>query len=163
MDAKQQAIAFLIGRGWTAEQACGIVANLWSESGLRPNAIGDDGAAYGIAQWHSDRQSNFQSVIGKPIRGTTLEEQLYFVHAELQGTEKRAGDALAACKTAAEAGAIVSRLYVRPADREGEAVKRAILAESMFKAYGGTSGTVSEAPPPVSVVRPDVPATQPKE
>ena len=138
---RQQAAAFFVHQGWTPAQAAGIVANLEAESGLRPDAVGDGGAAYGIAQWHGDRQAGFSALIGKPIRGSSFEQQLYWVHAELQSTEKRAGEALAACETAADAGACVSMFYERPADREGEAAKRAVLAETIFQTYIGTPST----------------------
>ena len=114
--------------GWTPAQSAGIAANLQAESGFRPNAVGDGGLAYGIAQWHPDRQAYFEKVMGKPIAGSTLEEQMAFVHTELTSTERVAGYALKGCDTAAEAGACVSKMYERPADREGEAAKRAALA-----------------------------------
>lgn len=132
MTKRQQAVAFFVSKGWTLAQAAGIVANLEAESGLRPDAVGDGGRAYGIGQWHPPRQANFAAVMGKDIRGSSFEDQLAFVHAELQGTEKAAGTALAKCSTAAEAGACVSRFYERPADREGEATKRAALATRIF-------------------------------
>jgi uncharacterized protein YhaN len=129
---RQQAVAFFAQQGWTLAQAAGIVANLEAESGLRPDAVGDSGLAYGIAQWHPDRQAYFAGVAGKPIQGSTLEEQLSFVHTELRSTEKKAGERLAACKTAGEAGACVSTYYERPADTAGEASKRAAIAERIF-------------------------------
>lgn len=126
------AVSYFISMGWSPAQAAGIVANLVAESGLNPTAVGDNGQAYGIAQWHPPRQANFAAVIGKDIRGSSIEEQLAFVHAELNGSEKTAGDALRACTTAAESGACVSRLYERPADADGEAAKRANLATKIL-------------------------------
>lgn len=134
-DKRWQALSFFISQGWTPQQSAGLVANLEAESALRPDAVGDGGQAYGIAQWHPPRQANFSAVIGKDIRGSSFEEQLHFVHAELQQTERAAGDTLRSCNTAAEAGACVSKLYERPADREGEAAKRARLAESIYREY----------------------------
>lgn len=128
----QSALSYFTSVGWSSAHAAGLVANLLAESGLRPDAVGDGGKAYGIAQWHPDRQQHFAEVFGKDIRGSTLEEQLAFVHAELNRWEKPAGDALRACVTAAEAGACVSKLYERPADREGEAIKRSAVAERLF-------------------------------
>jgi len=128
MTATEKAVSYFTSVGWTPAQAAGIVANLHAESGLRPDAVGDGGLAYGIAQWHPDRQQRFITVFGKPIVGSSLDEQLAFVHAELTGSEKVAGDALRACVSAGDAGACVSKMYERPADREGEAAKRAILA-----------------------------------
>ena len=106
MSAKrQQAFEFFVHQGWSSEQSAGLVANLIAESNLNENAIGDGGQAVGLAQWHPDRQSLFAGLMGKPIQGSSFEDQLYFVHAELQRSESRAGDALRDCATAAAAGA----------------------------------------------------------
>ena len=118
--------------GWTRDQAAGIVANLHAESGLRADAVGDKGKAYGIAQWHPDRQAAFQKWAGKDIRGASLEEQYGFVHHELTaGAEQRAGQRLRAAGSASEAGAVVSRHYERPAAAEEEAAKRASTASQL--------------------------------
>ena len=145
---QQKAFEYFVGMGWSPAQSAGIVANLHAESGLRPDAVGDGGQAYGIAQWHPDRQANFQAIIGRDIRGSSLDDQLAFVHAELQRFEKRAGDALAACTTASEAGACVSMRYERPADTEGEANKRARLAETLLASYAGAAIPAAPIPTP---------------
>ena len=154
---RQQAVAFFVKQGWTPAQSAGIVANLEAESGLRPDAVGDGGQAYGIAQWHGDRQAGFEALLGKPISGSNFEDQLYWVHAELQSTEKAAGTALAACTTAAEAGACVSRRYERPADHDGEANKRAALAARIFEEYGGVGAPSTPTPPSVPTQQPEKP------
>lgn len=124
---------FFEGLGWTSEQAAGIAANLSAESSFDPNAVGDGGKAYGVAQWHPDRQEGFRRWAGKDIRQSTLEEQLRFVHYEMtEGAEKRAGDLLKAATSAGAAGAAVSKHYERPKDREGEAAKRATAAERIL-------------------------------
>lgn len=112
-----EAISFFMSNGWTREQAAGIVGNLQAESGsnLQLNATGDGGQAYGIAQWHPDRQAKFQEVIGKPIRESNFQEQLRFVQWELTNTEKAAGYALAGATTAEQAAEIVDRMYERSA------------------------------------------------
>jgi len=122
-------VNFFMAMGWTKEQAAGIVANLQHESALDPNAIGDGGKAYGIAQWHPDRQANFKKWAGKDIRGSSVQEQMAFVNYELtQGAEQKAGNLLRASTNAQQAGAIVSRHYERPAQQEAEALKRANTA-----------------------------------
>jgi len=146
----RQALAYFIQMGWSAAQSAGIVASLIAESNLNPTASGDGGQAYGIAQWHPPRQAGFEALIGKPIQGSSLEDQLAWVHAELMGTEKAAGDALARCTTASEAGACVSQHYERPADQVGEATKRARLADSLYQQYGTTQPQV----PPVVAAQP---------
>jgi hypothetical protein len=111
----EEAQAFFENKGWTKEQAAGIVGNLVVESRLKTDAIGDGGKAYGIAQWHNDRQMKFEQVYGKPIRQSSFAEQLEFVNWELNNTEKAAGDSLRAATTADQAAAIVDKQYERSA------------------------------------------------
>jgi hypothetical protein len=141
---QQQAIAYFVGLGWTEAQAAGIVANLIAESNLNPTAVGDGGQAYGIAQWHPDRQAKFSASFGKDIHGSSIDEQLAFVNHELNNSEKAAGDALRACTTASEAGACVSELYERPADKQGEATRRGALAAQL----AGEVAQPAVEPPP---------------
>jgi len=126
------AFDFFIGQGWTPEQAAGLVANLQAESGqkLDPNIFGDGGAGYGIAQWHGSRQRDFQRVMGKPLKGSSLEDQLKFVQWELEHTEKRAGRMLKNAKSAAEAAAIVDQYYERSSGIHRE--KRKKLAQNLM-------------------------------
>jgi hypothetical protein len=49
---------FLKNKGFTNEQASGIIGNLIQESnGLDPYAIGDSGTSIGLAQWHLERKT----------------------------------------------------------------------------------------------------------
>lgn len=135
----------LMLKGWTRQQASGIAANLWFESMYNPSAVGDNGHAYGIAQWHEDRQAAFKKLFGIDIRKSTLDQQLQFVDYELRnGSDKgarQAGNALMGADNAAQAGAIVSRLYERPADSDGEAARRAQAADSIDSAARKNYGT----------------------
>jgi hypothetical protein len=124
-----EAMRYFQSQGWSREQAAGIVANLQAESNFNEKIVGDGGAAYGIAQWHPDRQANFERVFGKDIRNSTFAEQLQFVQWELTHTESNAGNALKGASSAGEAASIVSRLYERPADTVGQANHRADLAQ----------------------------------
>lgn len=139
MEAKHraQAMAYFTSHGWTPQQAAGIVANLTAESGLRTNASGDNGQAYGIAQWHKDRQRAFEKFTGHSIQGSTLAEQLAFVNHELQTSEKRAGIWLKRAGNAYSAGSLVSLMYERPAGGQVEAERRASMAQQMVNAYVG--------------------------
>lgn len=109
----EEAQSFFESKGWTKEQAAGIVGNLYVESGLKTDAVGDGGQAYGIAQWHPDRQSRFQQVYGKSIRESNFKEQLEFVNWELNNSEKKAGQLLKGAATAEDAAAIVDQYYER--------------------------------------------------
>lgn len=148
----QTATNFFVSKGWTQEQAVGIVANLYAESGLRTDLPGDGGQAYGIAQWHSDRQAEFGVANGNPnlsIRGSTFEQQLNLVNYELtQGSERGAGDRLRAATDARSAAAVISKYYERPADRDGQANYRARLASGIIGSapFSGAPSLVSAMP-----------------
>jgi hypothetical protein len=124
-------IDYFVSRGWTRAQAAGIVANLQSESGLDPTRLGDKGLAYGLGQWHPDRQANFARVMGHDIRNSTLGEQLAFVDWELRNTEAAAGARLHQAQRPGEAGTVVSQYYERPRDVAGNIAARSALAERM--------------------------------
>lgn len=148
-EAINQSMKFFMGKGWTKEQAAGITANLMAESSMNPGAVGDGGRAFGIAQWHPDRQANFARWAGKDIRQSTFEEQLGFVHFEkTQGKEKAAGDRLRESTTPEQAGSVVSQYYERPADRFGEANKRAGMAARIAAGYQEKPVVVAEKPAP---------------
>jgi hypothetical protein len=114
--------------GYGSAQSAGLAANLYSESKLNPTAVGDGGNAYGIGQWHADRQAYFKSLFGHDIHKSTLAEQMRFVDAELHSTEKGAMNKLDAARTPYEAGAAVSRFYERPGAVDEAARNRGNMA-----------------------------------
>lgn len=153
--AAREARNFFVARGWTPDQSAGLAAQIHHESRGDPGAVGDGGLAYGALQWHPDRQAEFRRFLGRDIRGSTFQEQLAFIQYELtQGRERAAGDALRATTTAAEAGRVASRLYVRPgadeAARAREAAARAGTADVMARRYAeptpAPAGAAAAAP-----------------
>ncbi len=130
-----QAISYFMKQGWSKEQAAGIASNIARESSWNTGAKGDGGKAFGLAQWHPDRQANFQKQFGKPIQQASFAEQLAFIDWELKNTEKKAGDQLRSSKTAGEAGAAVSRYYERPRDRDAEMSARGSAAEQLANQF----------------------------
>lgn len=133
-DAKGD-IGKLMGMGWTKEQATGIAANLQRESGGNHQAVGDNGKAYGIAQWHPDRQAAFKAWSGKDIQSSSRDEQLAFLNYEMRsGSEQKAGRALMGATSAEDAARIVSSQYERPKDSAGEASTRAAIATALARA-----------------------------
>jgi len=115
--------------GWSQPQAVGIAANLHRESSFNPKAVGDSGKAFGIAQWHPERQEDFRQWAKKPIQESSITEQLAFLDYELrQGKERGAGIRLAAAKTPEQAAEVVARHYERPANIENEVNLRTGLA-----------------------------------
>lgn len=131
----KKAMAFFQNRGWSKEASAGLAANFDAESGFDPQAVGDNGKAYGIGQWHKDRQEEFKRHFGKDIKDSTLEEQMAFADYELRTTHKAAGDALKKAKTKREAGEIGSRKYempgATPEARDREAAARSARADAI--------------------------------
>jgi hypothetical protein len=125
-------MGFFKSLGWTHAQAAGIAGNLQAESNFNPQATGDKGSAFGIAQWHPDRQRAFEQWSGKPMQQASMWDQLRFVQHELtEGAEQMAGNLLKSATSAAEAAGIVSKNYERPADTVGEMQRRGVLAERL--------------------------------
>lgn len=100
-NSARYAMRRLMSKGWAPHQAAGIVGNLIEESGLRASgAVGDNGTAFGIAQWRGDRLSNLKNYAaskGKPW--TDFDAQLDFVDHELNGAERSAGARIRAATT----------------------------------------------------------------
>ena len=108
------AMPYLIEKGWTKLQAAAIIGNLTAESYMHPHTPdGDLGTAVGLAQWRGDRQTKFQEIIGKPIKKSTLRDQLDFVDWELKNTQKKVGKLLLAALTLEEATAVIDKYYER--------------------------------------------------
>lgn len=110
----QQAFNYYVEKGYTREQAAGIVGNLFHESKLNPEQVHDEGIGLGIAGWNKERLvalRQFARDQGKPV--TDFQTQLEFVHRELQTTEPTA---LAALKgaTTPEAAAAAMLHFERP-------------------------------------------------
>lgn len=146
---RDRAIRYFMSQGWTREQAIGIAANLQHESNFNERAQGDKNKrtgqydAYGIAQWHPDRQREFKRVFDKDIRDSTYEEQLAFVQHELTTTHKAAGDALRKTRTARDAGAAVTLQYEIPANKEARAVERGATAQSIAGDYAAYTASAT--------------------
>ena len=118
--------------GWSAFVGYGAASNAYQESSFDPDAVGDGGRAYGLFQWHGDRQAAFRAVFGKDIRDATAGEQIDFVDWELRNSEVGAGNALKNAKSANEAGALFSRFYERPKAADLEAKNRGARAQEWF-------------------------------
>lgn len=131
-----QMAAYFRSKGWSANAAAGIAANLFKESRNNAGAVGDHGQAYGLAQWHADRQAEFARVYGRSMRGSSWQQQADFVDHELHNRESRAGNALRSAASAEQAGAIMSSLYERPANTRGEAMQRAQIAARIAGSRG---------------------------
>ena len=95
--------------------ACGIIANLMIESSLNPQASGDNGTAFGLAQWRANRLQNLMTFSNN---NPTIDKQLDFIVHELKdGSDAGARTAwtkMQAAKTASEVAKIFMESYERP-------------------------------------------------
>ena len=127
------AMEFFLDQGWTPEQAAGLVANLQAESYDHIDPAAENSGAYGIAQWRGSRKRDFEQEMGRPLKGSSLMDQLKFVQHELNNKEAKAGRLLKRATTAAEAAEIVDEFYERSG---GAAIRRRIaLANSLMTAF----------------------------
>jgi hypothetical protein len=141
----EYAIQYFMDRGMSRAEAAGLESQINSESHGKANAVGDSGHAYGLIQWHEDRQANFKKQYGHDIQHSTADEQLSFiVHELMAGTERAAQKKIAAAPDARSAAEAASRYFVRPADVEGEARKRGNYA-AMLDGISGASSTAAMA------------------
>ena len=150
-----EALRYFMSQGFNQVQATGMVANLQAESGLNPNAIGDSGKAYGIGQWHPDRQADFEAKYGHSIKNSTLQEQLDFVVYELTHKEQNALAQFQKAKSIDEA-VRAGLSYERPAEanRDKDYKTRMDIANSInvkvFNSTGGNANTTVQALPGVA-------------
>lgn len=110
--AAKTAMDFFVSRGWSREQAAGIVGNLVHESGLNPNATHDvdpktgQPTGLGIAGHRLERrQALIEFARAKGAAPNDYQTQLEFIDQELRTTEASAGNALRAARTPQEAAA----------------------------------------------------------
>ena len=112
----QQTIDFFMAKGLTREQAAGIAGNLLHESGFNPNAVGDGGTSFGVAQWHNGRGDNMKAwTQAHGYSPTSFRGQLEFLWHELNNNESYALGKLRATSSANDAGMAFCRYFERPA------------------------------------------------
>lgn len=70
--------------------ACGVMANIYHESGFNPRRVGDGGTSYGICQWHNSRYTALRTWCkSKGYDYTTLNGQLNYLKFELSQNSSR--------------------------------------------------------------------------
>lgn len=136
-----EALAYFRSVGYSQAQSAGIVGNLWGESKLNTEAVGDGGRAIGIAQWHPDRQANFKAQFGKDIRNATFGEQLKFVAWELSNTESSAGKALKSTTNIQDATKVFMQKYERPANMSSYNERLKAAGKAYDIGYSGSAGS----------------------
>jgi hypothetical protein len=148
---KGKIFTFLTGNmGLNMAAACGVIANIYCESGFNPNALGDKGTSYGICQWHNSRYHNLKVYCKRNgYDYTTLEGQLHFLEHELNNSYAATLKLLTSLDNDAEAAYYAGYSWCynfeKPKNYPSVSVTRGHLARDKYwAAYTGedTSGFV---------------------
>lgn len=132
----QAAYDYFRSQGRSRTEALGMVANIDRESQFLPDNVGDNGSAYGIGQWHPDRQKLFEQHMGKNIRDSTFAEQLQFYDWELKNKYPLADANLRMARNPQEAAQAVSYGYEVPANLGDEGSIRGEMADQWASKLG---------------------------
>ena len=117
---------FLMGLGYSKSNASGIAGNLYTESKYDPQALGDNGTSFGLAQWHKSRWDALKNwCIERNLDINSFEVQLRFIDWELNNTEKKAKIELLSTNTPSDSAFAFAKYYERPQVIIGERMDKA--------------------------------------
>tara|TARA_B110000459_G_C16294286_1_gene351967 strand:+ start:82 stop:450 length:369 start_codon:yes stop_codon:yes gene_type:complete len=104
-----------MGLGYSKSNASGIAGNIYTESKYDPQALGDNGTSFGLAQWHKSRWDALKSWCNeRNLDINSFEVQLRFIDWELNNTEKRAKRELLSTNTPSDSAFAFAKYYERP-------------------------------------------------
>lgn len=122
--------------GLSREAALGVVANEDAESGFNPKSTGDGGQASGSFQWHPDRQAAIFKGTGidvtdpKTPHADHVKAALWEMQHSNDAGARKAWRLLQDAQTPAEAAAIFTQYFERPADLAGQSRARGTKANT---------------------------------
>lgn len=125
----------LMSMGFTASAAAGVVGNLVQESGLRTDAIGDNGTSGGLAQWHNERWEalkRFAAARGKDW--TDLDTQIEFLAEEMRTSYADTYAKMQSAELPEIAGQIMTDEYEKPDSASANYAQRQANARAAYEA-----------------------------
>lgn len=125
----------LMSMGFTASAAAGVVGNLVQESGLRTDAIGDNGTSGGLAQWHNERLDalkRFAAARGK--KWTDLDTQIEFLAEEMRTSYADTYAKMQSAELPEMAGQIMTDEYEIPDPASANYAQRQANARAAYEA-----------------------------
>ena len=156
---QQMAYQYLRQHGFTAEGACGLMANINAESSFIENREEGDasyrgetclGRGWGICQWtntggdtHGRRYKAIQYVKKRGCDPRKRSERMYLAELQYAITEKGYGGIVSRmkkCTDVTKATQIWCVEWERPTNKYAKAAARAVTAKKYLKQYG--SGTI---------------------
>lgn len=127
--------------GLNKAAACGILANMYCESGFRTNALGDGGTSVGVCQWHNGRWTSLRAYTSD---WQTLEGQLSYMKWELEHGYGATLNALRAvsddAQGAYDAGYFWCMHYEMPDSAHTRGITRGYLAKNVYWQRYGADG-----------------------
>lgn len=118
--------------GADKEHAAAIMASAVRESGMNPAAVGDNGKAYGLFQFHKDRQDDFAKVMGHSIIGSSQAEQIDYMLRSMKANGEEAAPGKSFWSSGGkDAARVFSDKVERPKDKSKEGDIRSGIAESL--------------------------------
>lgn len=125
----------LMSMGFSASAAAGVVGNLVQESGLRTDAIGDNGTSGGLAQWHNERLDalkRFAAARGK--EWTDLDTQIEFLVEEMRTSYADTYAKMQSAELPEIAGQIMTDEYEIPDPASANYAQRQANARAAYEA-----------------------------
>lgn len=125
----------LMSMGFTASAAAGVVGNLVQESGLRTDAIGDNGTSGGLAQWHNERLDalkRFAAARGKDW--TDLDTQIEFLAEEMRTSYADTYAKMQSAELPEIASQIMTDEYEKPDSASANYAQRQANARAAYEA-----------------------------
>ena len=125
----------LISKGYTASAAAGVVGNLVQESGLRTDAIGDNGTSGGLAQWHNERLDALKRfAVSRGKEWTDLDTQIEFLAEEMRTSYADTYAKMQSAELPEIAGQIMTDEYEIPDPASANYAQRQANARAAYEA-----------------------------
>ena len=123
--------------GFNNAVTAGIMANIYDESGFRPDTLGDGGTAYGICQWGPFRRKALERFCRyNEYDVTTLGAQLLYLKVELESDYPKTLDLLMELEDNNVGTREAARLFCKnievPSNLSKQVKERQKLAEQMY-------------------------------
>jgi hypothetical protein len=137
-------VGYVFGRllelGYEPHVAAGLVGNLMQESGagLSTRAVGDNGNAFGMAQWNGPRRHAYLAFArARGADAGDLDTQIAFLHHEMQTSEAGAAARIRGARSAGEAALVASQAFWRPGVPHN--ANRVAYAQAVMRQFEGGS------------------------
>lgn len=133
--------------------ACGVLANMYCESGFNPTALGDSGTSYGLCQWHNSRWANLKNYCDRyGYDWHTIDGQLHYFEFELQNyyssVYRYINEVFDNSDGAYNAGYYMCVHFEIPADTQRTGVRRGDLAVSFYERHKDKKPEPAPTPTP---------------